>query len=575
MGVAEVVVEYVAKTDGLKKGLSEAESASKSTGDKIKGMGKAAVVAAGAAGVGALIATFKVGIDEFSQAAKVGAQTQAVITSTGGAAKVSAKHVEDLAGALMQKSGVDDEAIQSGENLLLTFKGIRNEAGKGNDVFDQTTKAALDMSVAMGTDVTTSAMQLGKALNDPVKGMTRLQKVGVTFTDAQKAQGKALEDSGHHLEAQKIILQELQSEFGGSAEAAGKTLPGQLNILKQNFNNLAGSMVGTLAPALAMVGKFLTQHPALFKAIVITVVALAAAMVALNIALAITAALEASVLLPALAVVAALAAFIAIAVLVYKNWDKITAAVNRVVDAIKTGLTSALNWLKTNWPYVVAILTGPFGAALVLIVKHWGAITDAARSALASVKAALSGFVSWLAGIAGTIGSWVGRIVDAFRGLDDPVQAGVAAIKGALNGLVSFLAGLVGRVASEARAVANAIKAPINAVLSAWNSLSFTVPKITLPSVKIAGHKIGGGSFGGFSIAFPNIPLLAEGGIVTGPTLAMLGEAGREAVVPLDAGAPPIEVRVYIGDTELKGMVRTEVRTANNRTAQVLLGGLG
>jgi hypothetical protein len=275
-----------------------------------------------------------------------------------------------------------------------------------------------------------------------------------------------------------------------------------------------------------------------------------------------------------LAVVAALAAFVAIAILVYKNWDKITAAVNRVVAAIKTGLQGALNWLKSNWPYVVAILTGPFGAALVVIVKNWGAISDAAKSAVAAVKTALNSVISWLVSNVGTITAWVSKIVNAFKGLDDPVQAGVAAIKSALNGLISWLGGIVAKVGSEASRIANAIKAPLNAVIGAWNSIAFTVPTIKIPSVKIAGHKIGGGSFGGQTFRVPQIPKLAEGGIVTGPTLAMLGEAGREAVIPLDTSAPPVEVRVYIGETELRGIVKTEVRTANDRTAQTLLAGL-
>src|SRR5262245_40422906 len=171
-------------------------------------MGKVALAAAGAAGLGLLTKTLSTGVDELTQAAQVGAQTTAVIKSTGAAAGVSAKHVEDLAGSLMTKTGVDDEAIQSGENLLLTFTRIRNEAGKGNAVFDRATKAALDLSVALGQDMKTSAVQVGKALNDPVRGMTALARVGVSFTKAQKDQVKALEASGHHLEAQKIVLGE-------------------------------------------------------------------------------------------------------------------------------------------------------------------------------------------------------------------------------------------------------------------------------------------------------------------------------------------------------------------------------
>ena len=76
------------------------------------------------------------------------------------------------------------------------------------------------MSVALDQDMKSSAIQVGKALNDPVKGMTALSRVGVSFTEKQKDMVKHLEKTGHHLEAQKIILHELKKEFGGSAAAA-------------------------------------------------------------------------------------------------------------------------------------------------------------------------------------------------------------------------------------------------------------------------------------------------------------------------------------------------------------------
>jgi len=98
---------------------------------------------------------------------KVVAQTNAVLKSTGGIANVTAKEMGRLSEQLMRKSGVDDEAIQSGQNLLLTFTKIRNETGKNNDIFDQATKATLDLSVAMGKDMSSSAILVGKALNDP------------------------------------------------------------------------------------------------------------------------------------------------------------------------------------------------------------------------------------------------------------------------------------------------------------------------------------------------------------------------------------------------------------------------
>ena len=161
------------------------------------------------------------------EAQKVAAQTNAVLKSTGKAAHVSAKQVEDMAESLMTMSGVDDELIQQGENLLLTFKNIRNETGRGNDIFDQATKAMLDMSVALGQDATSSAIQLGKALNDPVKGVTALRRVGVSFTAAQIKQIKTLVATGKTLQAQKLILRELNQEFGGSREGSRRNPAGQ------------------------------------------------------------------------------------------------------------------------------------------------------------------------------------------------------------------------------------------------------------------------------------------------------------------------------------------------------------
>lgn len=253
-------VEIVGDARSLKRALDDSDKKASGFGSTLGKLGKGAALAGGAAGIGALAVGLKIGIGEFAQAQKVAAQTNAVIKSTGGVANVTASHVGSLAEALMKKSGVDDEAIASGQNLLLTFTGIRNEVGKGNDIFDQATKAALDMSVALGTDMSSASMMLGKALNDPLKGMTKLQKQGVTFTDAQKATVKALVDTGKTAEAQKLVLAELNKEFGGSAEAAGKTLPGQLNIAKESFSNFAGMLVEKTIPVIQEVVAWIRDH---------------------------------------------------------------------------------------------------------------------------------------------------------------------------------------------------------------------------------------------------------------------------------------------------------------------------
>jgi hypothetical protein len=226
----------------------------------MRGFGRSIAFASGAfLGAAGFTALIRSAVDEYSKTAKVGAQTNAVIKSTGGVANVTAKHVEDLGKSLMNVSGIDDEVVKSGEDMLLTFTRIRNEAGKGNDVFDQATKASLDLSVAMKQDLKSSVIQVGKALNDPITGLTKLQRVGVTFSDAQVKLIKHLEATGHHLEAQKIILAELNKEFGGSAKAAGQTLPGQISILRESFKNFTGDLVAKTIPTLTTFVRFINR----------------------------------------------------------------------------------------------------------------------------------------------------------------------------------------------------------------------------------------------------------------------------------------------------------------------------
>ena len=208
--------------------------------------------AIGAAAVG-LFAVQKVkdffqgAIGEAREAQKVSALTAQVIKSTGGAAGISAKQIGEMAGRLSMLTGIDDEAIQGGENLLLTFKNIKDfVGGEFTGTFTDATGVMTDMSVALGQDMKSSAIQLGKALNDPIKGITALSRVGVSFTEQQKAQIKTLVDSGKTTQAQAIILRELKSEFGGAAAAAATAG----DKFKTSFANLQESVGTALLPLL-------------------------------------------------------------------------------------------------------------------------------------------------------------------------------------------------------------------------------------------------------------------------------------------------------------------------------------
>ena len=228
---------------------------------------------AGAFGATALVAGIKSVTDEAREAAVVGRITTARLKSTGGAANVTAKQVEALAERLSNLVGVDDDLIQAGENLLLTFKGVRNEAGRGNDVFTQATKLALDLAAGMNNGkisaegLKTANIQLGKALEDPVRGITALRRSGVSFTKQQQEQIKTLVKSGDTLKAQKIILKAVAEQFGGTAAAsadAGKrfgTFVGNLKeriggVLLPVLDSVATTMLNKVIPA---IGKWVGQ----------------------------------------------------------------------------------------------------------------------------------------------------------------------------------------------------------------------------------------------------------------------------------------------------------------------------
>lgn len=241
------------------KGLgSQAQTTSKHVSllgkaGKVAGIGLAAGLGAAVAGLGY---TLKVGFGEVKDYQAGLSQLQAGIKSTGGAANVTAPYLEKLASSIQRYSGQTDDSIVKTESLLLTFPAIRNEAGKTNDIFDQTVKIAADMAARMGTDASAAAVKLGKALNDPVAGITALTRVGVVFTAEQKAQISALVASGKTMEAQKIILAELTKEFGGSAKAFGETMPGQIEIAKRSFEDLSQQLVTALLPAINKGLKF-------------------------------------------------------------------------------------------------------------------------------------------------------------------------------------------------------------------------------------------------------------------------------------------------------------------------------
>lgn len=284
------------------------------------------------------------------------AQTAAGLKSTNDAVGLSASAIEDLAEKTQDSTGISREAVLTGENMLLTFTGI------GKTVFPQATQAVADMATRMnGGAVPTmqqmndTALQLGKALNDPTKGLTMLQREGVTFDAQETANIKTMMAHNDVAGAQAVMLNELSKEFGGSATAAAKTYQGQIDELKNRFNDLVGEGISKAEHALEDIGIYLVQHKAVLEAVAGAVAGL--------------------IVLIGVALVSAL-------------WAMVAAAF-----AAEGALSP------------IMLLALPIGAVAMLIITHWQTLKDWFNS-----------FVTWVKGIAADIGEFFKMLGQFFTG---------------------------------------------------------------------------------------------------------------------------------------------------------------
>ena len=138
----------------------------------------------------------------------------ATLQATGATAWTSSKQLQEMASSLQQITNYGDETIIQMQSVLLGFKNIKG------DTFEDATKAILDMATVMKMDLSSAAQAVGKALDDPINGITSLQRQGFRFSEAQKDVIQALIDTGDMAGAQNIILDELNTTYGGAAEAA-------------------------------------------------------------------------------------------------------------------------------------------------------------------------------------------------------------------------------------------------------------------------------------------------------------------------------------------------------------------
>jgi len=334
---------------------------------------KNVAVASGLA-FGGIVAFAGNALKSASEAEKVQAQLGAVLKSTGGIAGVTADQAIKLSQSLQKVSTFGDEAILSAQNMLLTFTNI------GSKVFPEATQTVLDMSVALGQDLKSSSIQLGKALNNPIDGITALTRVGVKFTDQQKDMITKLVESGDVMGAQKVILKELAMEFGGSASAEAKTFGGQIQQITEmigDFNESIGNALmpllknlsANIKPVIEAMIKWVDANPKLTAVIILTTLAITGLIFAVSTLSLAFLALSATPVGLAIAGIGALIIAILIPTIMYlithweslketafAVWTSITSFVDTGVKTIGDLIDSTMKNIKAVWEFTLLFL---------------------------------------------------------------------------------------------------------------------------------------------------------------------------------------------------------------------------
>jgi len=571
----------------------------------------------------------------FNIQAKAIAQVEAGLKSTGNQVGLTSKQLQQLASNLQRKTIFGDEEILQGATAqLLTFTNIAGEQ------FARTQSVALDLATRLDGDLKSASIQLGKALNDPVKNLSALSRAGIQFSDEQKEVINSLAETGRLAEAQTLILNELEKQYGGSAEAAAKAGTGPFKQLQNSIGDLSeqfGALIAeVLMPIIPKVTAVVNSFSNLSIGTKKTVLAIAAMLGAAGpIAMAVAA------LMPVIAALSGPVVLIGLAVaglaaLVVKNFAVIEPAIIEVVNGmiafqnktkiigvvfsvletylvgwfkfVKGGFSALLDIVSSFGTAVQLVLSGKFAEAGDVIVQAFarsaenahalgkemsenmvkgindalnaedielleaGAISDLANGIVSDVSKFFKsgGAAPVEVPIEPTISQRLANLTlaEVVQDEEEPVfdEEEQRRIQEHEKGLkrVALAAGMTGKAFNFMGDMVNAafdnikdksqgfhevIKAMLESLLKRAIALAATFAAISLFTGGAAGalKATGAKSFGGFMMGGLGVPQMADGGMFTGASLAMVGEgAGTSAINP-EVVAPLDKLRDMMG----------------------------
>jgi len=506
----KLIVDVLADASKVTSEFGKIGKSSGTLEDKFKKLGKSLALGMGAAAAGAVVLG-KGAIDAAVDAQKVQKGVEASIRSSGGAANVTAKEIDKFASAMQFKTGIDDEAIKTSQTLLLGFRNVRNESGDGNKIFNRASVAMLDLGKKMGsTDA--AAKALGRALTDPIGGLKGLKGAGVALTAQQKEQVKGFVASGDLLSAQKIVLDEVTKATGGYAEStttAGDRAKLAFGELQEKIGGgllpiaekLSTWFVDTLIPA---VQTFWTEHgPKIVKTFKDFGDKLKKV---------------ADVLGPIV-----LKALKELGKFIKDNGTAIATGLGLIATALGVYAVSA---------GLAAVASGILAAGIVALevvsAPAWGTVL-AGSAAILGLIAALTFAGDLFPLVGGALSSWI----DLVKQIPNAVRRIWSAIVPSINGAIGAIEMLINSSIdgmNRLLEMLNLLKPGKD--FKKWDHVTLGRFKETViidhAPTEVVGNKKNATTFG------PGmIPGLAAGGVVNSPTLAMIGEAGPEAVIPL------------------------------------------
>jgi hypothetical protein len=226
MSTLALNVEILGEFKKLTSATQGAEGSLGKLNDKVssvsKGIGKAIGGIAIALGFTGIVSGLRDAVAAAEEAQVANQRIDAIAKSMdlfGNQTKRTTDRIKDFAEEQELLIGVEAEVLKATQAKLLTFKEVALSADVMGGAFDRATILAADLAAAGFGEATANATQLGKALNDPVKGISALTRVGLTFTEAQKDLIESLVATGDVAGAQEVILAELERQVGGTAAA--------------------------------------------------------------------------------------------------------------------------------------------------------------------------------------------------------------------------------------------------------------------------------------------------------------------------------------------------------------------